>query len=217
MRFKQRQEKEERLLLMVVDVPDGRVCQRVDAVAGQADLAVVIVVYDSAVHARAGLERICAQPVLVAAALLLRHGEGRRTEMPFADIAGVIARVVKILRDGLVLFRQEDAVVMDADGGGVFACLQAAACRPAHGLRREGVFGEGAAPRHAVKVRRQAAGIAAGSGGIETLLIGEKYDYVLFFHELSYSNKALLATPHLQNSGAAEFWFSLRSSAGMRR
>ena len=158
------QEEEERGLLVVVDVADSCIRQRVHAIAGQLDGFAIVVIHDSIVGIRGELQHIGGQPALVAAPVRLRHrpGDPPVRQMPLADIARIVARLPEEMCQRARILWQRDGVAITACRGGVHAGLQTGAGRPADGLAGDGRVQMCALTGHAVEIGCQVERVAMG-------------------------------------------------------
>ena len=100
--------------------------------------------------------------------------------MPFSNIPCIISGRVKIVGHRLMFPSQDSGVAVGSDRRRVFSCLQDASGRTAYRLRGKSLADIGPFLRHFIKIGGQPARIARGAGGIPSLLIRKKYDYIHF-------------------------------------
>jgi hypothetical protein len=165
-----------RPVLIPLDEPDGGIRLRIHAVARQAHGLTLFVVQDQIIGIGGEFQNVAGQPFLVAAPLFLPHGAGDIVigEVPFADVARVIAGFPEMMRHRPASDWQRDAVAVTSGGCGIKAGLQAGSRRAADRLAGEGMGHVGASARHPVKIRHQLQRISVKAGTVPPLLIGEK-------------------------------------------
>ena len=162
---------------MPVDEADRGVGKGVDTVAREFDGLFALIVHDGVVGFRGHLQHVGGEPLLVAAAAGGRHRVAIG-EVPLADVAGGVARVVEVVGERFSVRWQRDAVAEAAGVGGPAPGLKAGASRATDRLRREGVGDVGTFAGDSVKGWREVERIAAEPGRVPPLLIGEEDDDV---------------------------------------
>ncbi len=177
MGFQIRTEQEERLLAMVGDVADCRVGLCVHPVAWECHFFFIVVENREPVWLRGEFEGVGSKPGLVAAAFTRWHRVAIR-QVPLANVAGVIPRIVEPVGEGALSLREGNAVSEATGGGWIQAGLQARAGWAADGLARERVVDMRALARNPVEVRRQVERVAMQSHRVPALLVGKEDDHV---------------------------------------
>ena len=94
--------------------------------------------------------------------------------MPFADIAGTIAGLTKVVGQCLQIRRQDPPVAKDRRLRGIQPGLQTGSGRGADRLAGKRVMDVRPPPGHAVKVGGQVKGVAMNPSRIPALLVREK-------------------------------------------
>ena len=164
---------------MLVDVTYGGVGLRIDAVARQLHRLPLIVIHQQIVGVRGEFQHVGGQPVIVTAALLGRDWSmSAISQMPFADVGGVIIRLFEIMRQCEAIAGQRDAIAVAAGFGGVEARLQAGARRTADWLTGDGIVDIGAGAGEAIEVETEVERVAVDARRIPALLIGEEDNHI---------------------------------------
>ena len=173
---------------MRIDIADGCIGDRIDAIAGQPHFSFIVVVEDRVVGVGSKFKHIRRQPVLIAKARRRRHGPLHIAivQVPLANIACLIACIGKVVGHRAAVGGQGNGIAMAAGGRGVEPRLQAGSRRSAHGLAGEGMRRVGVLAPQAVEIGRQAHRIAVQTRCIPALLVGKEYDNIWFVNNFRH-------------------------------
>ena len=193
--------KERLLPVVLVKEFQRQIRDTVRAVALEVDAVVVFVKHIPVVAVGRKFQHVAGAPEAgVSAAQLLRNRGDRvidrrlllqlavAGQMPFADIGGLIARLLDIAAQRLHVGGQHHVVAEAARLGGVFARLEQRAAGAAHRLRGKRPFKLHTFARQLVKARRDIQLLAVTTAGIGALLIRKVKDDIRAISHFSFSS-----------------------------
>jgi hypothetical protein len=189
-RFQMGQYQQERVLLVLIDIADSRIGDRIHTITGKLLLYSIPIEENRIIRIGDELRRVCPQPELVPPTTLWRDrilvpvemAEFNSCQMPFTDIPCLIACIAEHRSKGILIRFQGEFVFVYTRPGGIFSSLDTGTRWAANRLTGECVLVEGISGGKPIEVWCKAHGISMNAKGVPALLIGKKDDEVWLSH-----------------------------------